>query len=154
MGRRRILTLTHDGREVAVFRDNEWDEFVVRLKGNPDADYFTSDKEDAVATAHAMVKPQQPRSELGSHEWRRRFRKGRRGTFEQRHYSRRPGVELIDHEAARGVRVPRGYHLRMCTRTKRAALATRKQNGWQRIDKIARRRLKSGRVAYCLFTRD
>jgi hypothetical protein len=34
-----------------VYWDPEWREYVVRHPGNPDADYFTSDKDDAIQTA-------------------------------------------------------------------------------------------------------
>ena len=45
-----------DGIRVTVWRDSEWDEYQVRIKGAPDATYFTPDKDDALATATRMVK--------------------------------------------------------------------------------------------------
>lgn len=41
---------------VSVYRDSEWDEYVVRIGGNPETDYFTDDKDDAFKTAEAIAK--------------------------------------------------------------------------------------------------
>jgi hypothetical protein len=39
-----------------VYRDSDWQEYVVKREGDATgaADYFTSDKADAIATAEAM----------------------------------------------------------------------------------------------------
>lgn len=55
MPRRKIETVRREGQEATVYRDREWDEYVVKLKGRPSADYFTGDREDAIATARKMV---------------------------------------------------------------------------------------------------
>ena len=45
---------------VRVLRDSQAaDEYVVRLDGNIDADYYTDDKEDALDTARAMNSAQE-----------------------------------------------------------------------------------------------
>lgn len=58
---KRIEWLVDGPREVKVFWDRTVQEFVVKLrlncKAQPAADYHTSDKEDALGTARAMVKP-------------------------------------------------------------------------------------------------
>lgn len=59
---KRIHIETQGDKMAKVYRDSEWDEFRVRLyiRGelNAPADYHTSDKADAIATAAAMVRPQ------------------------------------------------------------------------------------------------
>jgi hypothetical protein len=62
-----ILIVSDDrtGRAVRVVRDREWEQFVCRFYErdysgrfvrNENADYFTDDKQDAIATAYAMVR--------------------------------------------------------------------------------------------------
>ena len=41
--------------DVKVYRDAEWDEYVVKVKGKPEASYHTDDKQDALATANIMA---------------------------------------------------------------------------------------------------
>lgn len=55
MARKKIATYSNDGKTVHVYRDAEWNEFVVRIPGAPDADYFTPDKDDAISTAQTIV---------------------------------------------------------------------------------------------------
>jgi hypothetical protein len=40
--------------EITISRRNEYGEYPVKVKGNPDADYFTDDITDARRTARAM----------------------------------------------------------------------------------------------------
>lgn len=54
MARKLIRTL-EGTQTVKVYRDSEWDEYVVSVVGNPDADYHTNDRADAVATAELMA---------------------------------------------------------------------------------------------------
>lgn len=57
MGKRRLVTWEGSANQRAlIYRDPEWNEYVVKLPGKPEADYFTDDFEDARATARAMVK--------------------------------------------------------------------------------------------------
>ena len=39
---------------VTIYRDAEYNEFQVRLEGNPDATYFTDSRQDATDTALVM----------------------------------------------------------------------------------------------------
>lgn len=55
MAPRKVQSVSRDGQVATIYRDPEYNEFVVRLKGRPQADYFTSDKSDALATARRMV---------------------------------------------------------------------------------------------------
>ncbi|MGC3025850.1 hypothetical protein ACPUER_11970 [Burkholderia sp. DN3021] len=55
MARKLIRTLEGDLQTVKVYRDSEWNEYVVCVVGNPDADYFTNDRADAIATAELMA---------------------------------------------------------------------------------------------------
>lgn len=41
--------------DVVVYRDAEWDEYIVRVGGDPKTDYFTDDKSDAVDTAQYLA---------------------------------------------------------------------------------------------------
>ena len=54
-----MLRLIHTVRSlrsvVKVYRDTETCEFRCVLDGNPDATYYTDDKEDALGTAECMV---------------------------------------------------------------------------------------------------
>ena len=52
---RLITTVEVGGVIVKVYR-NECDEFVCRIPGRPQADYFTNDKDDAMHTAWAMAR--------------------------------------------------------------------------------------------------
>jgi len=54
---RKIATVRNEstGKTVNIYRDTEYDQFVCKLVGSPKADYFTDDKDDAFATAHAMT---------------------------------------------------------------------------------------------------
>ena len=56
MALRRLNGLTSPaaGVEVTIYRDSENQEFVVKLAGNPAADYFTDDRQDATSTALDM----------------------------------------------------------------------------------------------------
>lgn len=53
--RRKLTTFTHAGKTTTVYKDSEWGEYVVKLKGAPRADYHTDDKADATVTARRMV---------------------------------------------------------------------------------------------------
>jgi len=57
------MTLAQAQREVSRFstslrlvKDTQWGEFQVRVKGLPEATYFTDCLEDAVATARSMAR--------------------------------------------------------------------------------------------------
>ena len=39
---------------ISVYRDSEFDEYVVKVRENPNATYFTDCKEDAIQTAKVM----------------------------------------------------------------------------------------------------
>lgn len=59
MAERRIAVVHDDSGmiEVKVYHDPDGaDEYVCRLTGSPDADYFTNDYDDALNTAEAMVR--------------------------------------------------------------------------------------------------
>jgi len=47
---------------VAVYFDSEWAEYVARVTGQPDSDYHTDDKQDAIDTAVAMASSNAPRT--------------------------------------------------------------------------------------------
>ena len=55
MSKRIVKKFVVGNQEVRVYRDSEWDEFVVRVatdgKLEEGEGYFTTDKEDAIATA-------------------------------------------------------------------------------------------------------
>lgn len=55
MAKKKLTSVSNGGKVATVYRDPEWNEFVVKLKGRPAADYFTSDRKDAEATAKKMV---------------------------------------------------------------------------------------------------
>lgn len=65
MARKKLTSVSHGSAVATVYRDPEWGEYVVKLKGRPQADYFTSDKADAVATARRMVGYTGPRKLAG-----------------------------------------------------------------------------------------
>lgn len=44
-----------EGSPVAVYYSSEWEEYVVKVKGKPQASYHTSDKKDALQTAQRML---------------------------------------------------------------------------------------------------
>lgn len=48
---------------ISVHFDSEWDEYQVKVKGRPDATYFTDDLDDALDTAAAMVVQSKERPE-------------------------------------------------------------------------------------------
>lgn len=53
---RKIHSVSDSGITVNVYRNVEWDEFVVKVKGcKADEGYHTSDKQDAFDTALAML---------------------------------------------------------------------------------------------------
>lgn len=58
---KRIHIETLGDKTAKVFRDSDWEEYRVRPYINGElhagADYHTSDKSDAIATAAAMVRP-------------------------------------------------------------------------------------------------
>lgn len=64
-------TLSHDktNRTAKVYRNIDWNEYVVRFycdgKHLPDADYHTDDKDDAKVTARFWVLPYQQSSDFG-----------------------------------------------------------------------------------------
>lgn len=37
---------------INIYKDSEFNEYSVRIIGKPEADYFTDDKDDALATAN------------------------------------------------------------------------------------------------------
>lgn len=41
--------------DVKVYRDTEYDEYVVKVKGKPNASYHTDDKQDALTTADIIA---------------------------------------------------------------------------------------------------
>lgn len=55
---RTIKTLKNEtnGKTAIVYKDVDTNEFVVKLKGNKNADYFTGCKADALGTAALMIK--------------------------------------------------------------------------------------------------
>ena len=60
MSKRLLHKLGSGALSAKVYRDSEWDEYVVKLYNEhgmhmPKSDYFTTDEDDALATAHAMV---------------------------------------------------------------------------------------------------
>jgi hypothetical protein len=63
MSRRRIHTIEATALSAKVHRDPEWKEYVVSVvrndNGNVLADYHTDDKEDAIATAKAMLQEEE-----------------------------------------------------------------------------------------------
>lgn len=57
---RRLIARIEDGNKVArVYRDTEWDEFVVKFwvdgERREQADYYTNDRGDAISTAKYWV---------------------------------------------------------------------------------------------------
>lgn len=60
MALKRIYGASHNGVTVRVFRDAEWQEYLVRYYWQgvlmPDCDYHTNDKADAIGKAHAMLR--------------------------------------------------------------------------------------------------
>lgn len=48
------LPETLKGTPVSVWFDEEWEEYQVKVKGQPKATYHTSDKTDALSTAQVM----------------------------------------------------------------------------------------------------
>jgi hypothetical protein len=58
---RKIHTETLGARVVKVYRDSDWAQFICMLYVDEvhysPADYFTGDRDDAIDTAKAMVKP-------------------------------------------------------------------------------------------------
>jgi len=54
---RLIRTFSNDKAEVKIYKDDG--EFVCRLTGNPAADYFTDDWQDAEGTAKHMLAEQE-----------------------------------------------------------------------------------------------
>ncbi len=54
---------------VSVYWNSEYKEYVCRMKGNPDADYFTTDKEDAIATAELIVRRANLNSEKSNQDF-------------------------------------------------------------------------------------
>jgi hypothetical protein len=52
---RRIAYVTNGEEQARVYYNPQDKEYVVKLKGRPNADYFTDDKMDAVKTAFGMV---------------------------------------------------------------------------------------------------
>lgn len=45
---------TLEGSPVAIYYDSDYQEYQVKIKGQPDATYFTDDKNDAISTAQLM----------------------------------------------------------------------------------------------------
>lgn len=62
MAKRKIATIENSGRVAKIYRDAEFNEYSVRfvIDGveQKDADYFTSDKQDAIDTANAWATPE------------------------------------------------------------------------------------------------
>lgn len=50
-----IYTSEITGKTVRAYKNNDTGEFVIKLIGAPKADYFTDDKDDAIATMKAMA---------------------------------------------------------------------------------------------------
>ena len=55
MALRKLETHTGPNGTAKLYRNAEFNEYVVKLSGNPDADYFTPDRDDATNTAILMV---------------------------------------------------------------------------------------------------
>ncbi len=55
MSKKLIAVIGRGPHEVKVHRDSELGEFTARLNGDPKSDYFTDDRDDAIATADAML---------------------------------------------------------------------------------------------------
>lgn len=55
MTMRKVESITGAKGTAVVHRDAQWDEYRVRLNGQPSSDYFTSDKGDAQTTARTMA---------------------------------------------------------------------------------------------------
>jgi hypothetical protein len=45
------------GQIIRIYRDSACNEYIVRVARQPLCDYFTDDKEDALATAQLMASP-------------------------------------------------------------------------------------------------
>ena len=60
MARKKVYEVSSGNVTAKVYRDSEWNEFRVRFYFdgilNEDADYFTTDKEDAIESANFAVK--------------------------------------------------------------------------------------------------
>ena len=54
MALRKIKVDSLIGSPVSVYFNSEYSEYIVRIKGNSSADYFTDDKQDALQTAQRM----------------------------------------------------------------------------------------------------
>lgn len=51
-----MMRLIHTvNTDVKVYRDAEYDEYVVKVKGKPAASYHTDDKQDAINTANLIA---------------------------------------------------------------------------------------------------
>jgi hypothetical protein len=55
MANRKISSFTNGDKTTTVYWNSDDREFVVKLRGRPQADYFTTDKADAIGTAMNMV---------------------------------------------------------------------------------------------------
>lgn len=51
---KQIKVSTLVGSAISVWYSTEWQEYQVKVKGNPKATYHTSDKTDALSTAQVM----------------------------------------------------------------------------------------------------
>ena len=51
---RKIAEVTGTAGTVKVYRDSDWQQYICKLVGNPEADCFTDDRQDALDTAVAM----------------------------------------------------------------------------------------------------
>ena len=56
MALRKIKVDSLIGSPVSVYFNSEYSEYIVKIKGNSAADYFTDDKQDALQTARHMLK--------------------------------------------------------------------------------------------------
>jgi len=72
MVRKIIYTESVEGCTIKVYRDSEYNEFICREfingKLQPLNDYFTTDKEDAIGTAKAMLHDYLDRAEFAATE--------------------------------------------------------------------------------------
>lgn len=59
MARRLVTRVEHGNRVAQVYRDTEWDEFVVEFwvdgERREQADYHTDDRDDAISTAQYWI---------------------------------------------------------------------------------------------------
>lgn len=78
MARRKVVSFTHGGQTATVYKDPEWQEYVVRIKGEPEADYHTTDRQDAENTARVMIGMHDPLRGYGKVDVTKNYRRERK----------------------------------------------------------------------------